>query len=180
MLSNCGAGEDYWESFYQQGNQTSQSKRESTPNIHWKDDAKVEAPILWPPHVKSQLIGKDPDAGKVWGQEKKGGTEDEMVGWHHQLNGHEFEHSPGMVKDRKPWRVAVHGVTKSWTQLHDWATTKNCIIRYALSAGFWQQKERILSVWKWKEKVYIDMSRRVRPVQFWSFMTQNVLENQKT
>ena len=52
---------------------------------------KAETPILWPPHVKSWLIGKDPDAGKDWGWEEKGTTEDEMVGWHHRLNGHEFE-----------------------------------------------------------------------------------------
>ena len=51
----------------------------------------AEAPILWPPDVKSQLSGKDPDSGKDWGQEEKGATEDEMVGWHHWLNGHEFE-----------------------------------------------------------------------------------------
>ena len=56
-----------------------------------KTDAEAEAPILWPLDAKSQLIGKDPDAGKDWGQEEKGVTEDEMVGWHHQLNGHEFE-----------------------------------------------------------------------------------------
>ena len=48
-----------------------------------RTDAEAEAPILWPPHSKSQLIGKDPDAGKDWGQEEKGMTEDEMVGWHH-------------------------------------------------------------------------------------------------
>ena len=54
-------------------------------------DAEVEAPILWPPHDKNRLTGKDPDAGKDWGQEEKGATEDEMVGWHHQLNGHEFK-----------------------------------------------------------------------------------------
>ena len=53
----------------------------------------AEAPILWPPDAKSQLIGKDPDAGKDWRQEEKGMTEDEMVGWHHWLNGHEFEQS---------------------------------------------------------------------------------------
>ena len=53
--------------------------------------ADAEAPILWPPDAKSQLTGKDPDAGKDWGQEEKGMTEDEMVGWHHWLNGHEFE-----------------------------------------------------------------------------------------
>ena len=55
-------------------------------------DAEAETSILWPPDGKSWLIGKDPDAGKDWGQEEKGMTEDEvMVGWHHQLNGHEFE-----------------------------------------------------------------------------------------
>ena len=56
-----------------------------------RTDAKAEAPILWPPHRKGWLIGKDLDAGKDWGQEEKGMTEDEMAGWHHQLNGHEFE-----------------------------------------------------------------------------------------
>ena len=56
---------------------------------------KLETPILWPPDVKNWLIGKDPDAGKDWGQEEKGMTEDEMVGWHHWLNGHEFEWTLG-------------------------------------------------------------------------------------
>ena len=54
-----------------------------------RTDAEAEAPIFWPPDMKSQLIGKDPDAGKVWGQEEKEATEDEIVGWHHWLNGHE-------------------------------------------------------------------------------------------
>ena len=54
-----------------------------------------EASVLWPPDVKSQLIGEDPDAGKDWGQEEKGATEDEMVGWYHWLKGHEFEQTPG-------------------------------------------------------------------------------------
>ena len=53
-----------------------------------RNDAKAEAPVLWPPDAKSWLIWKDPDAGKDWGQEEKGVTEDEMAGWHHQLNGH--------------------------------------------------------------------------------------------
>ena len=56
-----------------------------------RTDAKAETPILWPPHVKSWLIGKDPDAGRDWGQEEKGTTEDEMAGWHHWPDGHEFE-----------------------------------------------------------------------------------------
>ena len=51
----------------------------------------AEAPILWPPDVKSRLFGKDLDAGRDWGQDKKGTTEDEMAGWHHQIDGHEFE-----------------------------------------------------------------------------------------
>ena len=61
-----------------------------------RTDAKAETPIVWPPHVKSWLIGKDPDAGKGWGQEEKGMTEDEMAGWHHRLDGHEFEWTPGV------------------------------------------------------------------------------------
>ena len=55
-----------------------------------RSDAEAETPILWPPHVKSWLIGKDPDAGRYWGQEEKGTTKDEMAGWHHWLNAHEF------------------------------------------------------------------------------------------
>ena len=56
-----------------------------------RTDAEAETPILWPPDAKSWLIGKDPDAGRDWGQEEKGPTEHEMAGWHHRLNGHEFE-----------------------------------------------------------------------------------------
>ena len=60
-----------------------------------RTDAKAEAPILWPPDANSWFIGKDPAAGKDWGQEEKGMTEDEMVGWHHPLYGHEFEQTMG-------------------------------------------------------------------------------------
>ena len=56
-----------------------------------RTEAEAETPILCPPHAKSRLIGKDPDAGRDWGQEEKGMTEDEMAGWHHRLYGHEFE-----------------------------------------------------------------------------------------
>ena len=65
-------------------------------DLFGRNDAKAETPILWPPHVKSWLIGKDPDAGKDWRREEKGTTEDERVGWHHRLNGHEFEQAPGV------------------------------------------------------------------------------------
>ena len=65
-----------------------------------RTDAEAESPTLWPPDLKSQFIGKDHDAGKDWGQEEKGATEDEMVGWPHRLNGHEFEQIPG---DSEGW-----------------------------------------------------------------------------
>ena len=61
-----------------------------------RTDAEAEAPMLWPPDMKSWLTGKDPNAGKDWRQEEKGMTENEMVGWHHQLNGHEFEQALGV------------------------------------------------------------------------------------
>ena len=61
-----------------------------------RTDAQAEAPILWPPDVKNWLIGKDSDVGKDWRQEKKGKTEDEMVGWHHQFDGYEFDQAPGI------------------------------------------------------------------------------------
>ena len=65
-----------------------------------RTDADAEIPMLWPPHAKSSLIGKDPDAGKDWGQVEKGTTEDEVARWHHQLDGHEFEQTLG-VGDRQ-------------------------------------------------------------------------------
>ena len=55
------------------------------------------------------------EAGRDWGQQEKGTTEEEMAGWHHQLNGHEFGSTPGLVMDRKAWRAAIHGVSKSQT-----------------------------------------------------------------
>ena len=91
-----------------------------------RTDAGAEAPILWPPDVKSWLIGKDPDAGKDWGQEEKGAREDEMVGWHHQLNGQAFEQTLGDSK-REAWHTAVHVVTKSQTWLSDWTSHSTCM-----------------------------------------------------
>ena len=61
-----------------------------------RNDAKAEAPVLWPPHAKSSLIGKDSDARRDLGQEEKGMTEDEMAGWHYRLNAHEFEQALGV------------------------------------------------------------------------------------
>ena len=91
-------------------------------NQHWifigRTDAEAEAPVLGPPDAKSWLIGKDPEAGKDWGQQEKGTTEDEMVGWHHQLNGHKFEQALG-ASDRQgsltfysPWGRKQLDMTK--------------------------------------------------------------------
>ena len=85
-----------------------------------RTDAEAEAPVLWPPDV-NLFIGKDPGAGKDWRQEEKGMTEDEMVGWHHQFNGHEFEQTLGDGEGQgslvccSPWGCGVR---------HDWATTE--------------------------------------------------------
>ena len=85
-----------------------------------RTDAEAEAPILWPADGKNWLIWKDPDIGKDWRQEEKGMTEDEMVGWHHWLDGHEFEQAQELVMDREAWLAAVPVVAKSQTQLSDW------------------------------------------------------------
>ena len=104
-----------------------------------RTDTEAETPILWPPDVKNWLTGKDPDAGKDWRQEEKGTTEDEMVGWHYQLDGHEFEQAPG-VGDGKgslaccsPWGCQVSDMTvidlnfkyRSYTNQKHWFSNLN-------------------------------------------------------
>ena len=85
-----------------------------------RTDAKAETPILWPLHAKSWLIGKDSDAGRDWAQEEKGTTEDEMAGWHHWLDGHEFGRTSGVGDRQGGLACCIHQVTKSWTRLSNW------------------------------------------------------------
>ena len=105
-----------------------------------RTDAEAETPILWSPDVKSWLIGKDPDAGKDWGQEK-GTTEGEMVGWHHRFNGHGFGWLRELVMDREAWHAAVHGVAKSrtWQQLN-WTELTSSLCIKVLESIFLQYK----------------------------------------
>jgi len=88
--------------------------------------AEAETLILWPPDAKNWLIGKEPDAGKDWRQEEKGMTEDEMVEWHHWLDGHEFEQTPGVGDGQwklecfSPWGHQESDMTEwlNWTEPH--------------------------------------------------------------
>ena len=84
-----------------------------------RTDAEAKTPILWPPDVKNWFIWKDPDAGKDWRQEKKGITEDDMVGWHHWLDGHEFEQAPG-VGDGQGSLACCSSWGCKETRLSDW------------------------------------------------------------
>ena len=89
-----------------------------------RTNAEAEAPILWPPGVKSWLTGEDPDPGKDWRREEKGTTENEMAGWHHRLNGHEFEWTSGIVDGRgglaccRPWGCKESDMTQwlNWSK----------------------------------------------------------------
>ena len=122
MLLNCFVGEDSWESLGLQGDQTSNPEGNQSWMFIGRTDAEGETPILWPPDAKNWLIGKDVEAGKDWRQEEKRTTEDEMVGWHHRLDGHGFEQAPG-VRDGQGslaccslWGCRVR---------HNWATELN-------------------------------------------------------
>ena len=138
MLLNCGVGEDSWESLGLQGDPTSPSYRRSVLGVHWKD---------WCWSWNSNTVDtwyeelthlKRPNAGKDWGQEEKGTTEDEMVGWHHRLNGHEFGWTLG-VADRQgglaccnPWGHKDLDKTEwlNWTELY------HCLWPFSLKIHF--------------------------------------------
>ena len=91
MILNRGVGEDFESPLDCNEIQPVHSEGEQPWDFFGRNDAKAETPVLWPPHVKGWFIGKDPDAGRDWGQEEKEMSEDEMAGWHYLLDGREFE-----------------------------------------------------------------------------------------
>ena len=120
MLLNCDVREDSWGSLRSKEIQPVHPKADPSWVFIGRTDVGAETPTLWPPDAKSWLIWKDPDAGKDWGQEEKGTTEDEMVGWHHRLNGHEFGWDLGVCDGQGGLVCYSHGVAKSRTRLSDW------------------------------------------------------------
>ena len=125
MLLNCVLEETLESPLDCKETQPVHSKGDQSWVFFGKNDAKAETPVLWPPHAKSWLIGKDPDAGRDWGQEEKGTTEDEMAGWHHQLDGHEFGWTPGVCDGQgslvcsDSWGCKESDMTErlNWTEL---------------------------------------------------------------
>ena len=122
MLLNCGVGETLESPLDCKEIQPVHPNRDQSWVFIGRTDVEAETPILWPTDAKSWLIWKDPDAGKDWGQEEKRTTEDEMVGWHHRLNGHRFEWTPG-VGDGQGDLACCY----SWGRRvgHDWAIELN-------------------------------------------------------
>ena len=129
------------------------------------NDAKAETPVLWPPHAKSWLSGKDSDAGRDWGQEEKGTTEDEMAGWHHRLDGHEFGWTPGVGDGQgglaccDSWGCKESEMTErlSWTELNisfqllNWTISR---ILFIVSCSIWAHVLSQLMVQKFNSNIH--------------------------
>ena len=182
MLLNCGVGEAL------EGPLNCKEIKPDNPkqNQSWifikRTDDEAEVPILWPPDAKNRLLRKDIDAGKDWRQEEKGTTEDEMVGWNHRLDGHEFEKAPG-IGDRQgslvccsPWGHKMLDMTEglNWAEKtctqkiirHWWNKLKTIQTNGKFYLSYWLE-ELILLKWLYHPKQFINS-------------TQNLYGNAKT
>ena len=170
MLLNCGVGEDLESPLKCKEIQPVHSEGDQPWDFFGRNDAKAETPALWPPHVKSWLIGKDSDSGRNWGQEEKGMTEDEMAGWHHWLDGRESQWTLGVGDGQgglaccNSWGRKESDMTEwlNWTELNK--PLKSCILFYykqeAILLTFknssdicrsWEAKQKLLNtgIWLW-------------------------------
>ena len=121
MRLNCGVGEDSWESLGLARRSNQSILKEISPGISL-EGMMLKLKLQYFGHLMWRVnsLEKDSDAGRDWGQEERGTTEDEMAGWHHWLDGREFEWTPGVGDAWEARRAAIHGVAKSWTRLSDW------------------------------------------------------------
>ena len=147
-------GEDSWDPLDCKEIQPVHPKGDQSWIVIGRTDAKAETPILWPPDGKNWLTGKDPDARKDWKQEEKGTTEDEMVGWHHRLKGHESEQAPGVGAGQgnlvccSPWgRKESHtNEWLNWTELKLYTWNEHNVNYTSIQMIL---KKKVKSFFKW-------------------------------
>ena len=128
-----------------------------------RTDTEAETPVLWPPHVKSWLTGKDCDAGRDWGQEEKGMTEDEMAGWHHRLDGHEFEWTLGVGDGQgglaccDSWGCRESDMTAwlNWTELIFLMLIVNHVFKILYFSSLLVVYKNVVSFWSYVDLILI-------------------------
>ena len=160
MLLNCGIGEIFESPLDCKEIQPVHPKGDQSWVFVGRTGAEAESPILWPPHAKCWLIGKDPGALRDWGQEEKGTKEDKMAGWHHHLMHMSLSKLQELVMDRDAWHAAINEVAKCWTRLSDWTELNWCRYHQAARKNHRTQpkvfSDKICIFWKKKLRIPLD------------------------